>query len=166
MNRIPLCIVTIIMLSSVQFAYAQSGRGSVIIHSDARLAVLLRKTHSYVRPTQPEAPAKPVETIAKPATTNTPPGLFHPDMRVSYTGKGYRVQIYNGPSRDKALQAKTEFMRRFPGVSSYIMYMAPGFRVKIGDYRNRSDAEGMLKEANSMFSPSMIVPDVVTISNY
>ena len=113
-------------------------------------------------------PPKIVETPKPPpeSTFTGPSGLVHHDTRVSYNGKGYRVQIYNGPSRDKALAAKTEFMRRFPGVSSYIMYVSPGFRVKIGDFRNRGEAEGMLRVANSMFSPSMIVPDMVTVSAY
>jgi hypothetical protein len=87
-------------------------------------------------------------------------------MRTTYSGKGFRVQIYNGPSREKALAAKTAFMRHNPGVSSYIMYIAPGFRVKVGDFRFRHEAEGMLRVANSMFSPSMIVPDEVTVSGY
>ena len=143
--------------------------GDVVLHSDARLAVLVRKNHNYIRLSTPE-PVKPAEPLPKLANPNgmppSPAGLVHHDARVMYTGKGYRVQIYNGADRSKAMAVKGEFMRRFPGVSTYLMYVAPGFRVKIGDYRTQRDAEGMLREANSMFSPSMIVPDVVTISNY
>ncbi len=144
-------------------------QGDVVVHSDARLAVLVRKNHSYVRLTMPETPAKAPEPVLKPVINNTytgAAGLVHRDLKMVYTGKGYRVQIYNGPSREKAIAAKVEFMRRFPGVHTYLMYVEPGFRVKIGDYRNRSDAEGMLREANGMFSPSMIVPDMVTVSTY
>lgn len=65
------------------------------------------------------------------------------------------------------MAARREFMRRFPGVRSYIVFEAPSFRVKVGDYRLRNDADGMLREANSMFSPSMIVPEAqVEISTY
>jgi hypothetical protein len=147
----------------------ESVQGNVVIHSDARLAVLVRKNHSYVRLITPEVPRKVVELTPPPPAANTytaSSGLVHHDLKAVYTGKGFRVQIYNGPSREKALEAKTEFMRRFPGVRTYLIYLAPAFRVKIGDYRIRSDAEGMLREANSMFSPSMIVPDMVTISTY
>lgn len=152
-------------------AHAQQddAEGNVVFHSDPRLAVLVRKNHSYVRLTTPEP--KPPEP-PKPAvnTANSfvgPGGLVHHEQRTNYTGKGYRVQIYNGPDRNKAIAIKTEFMRQHPGVSTYLTYVAPGFRVKIGDYKNRSDAEGMLREANSISSsPSMIVPDIVTISSY
>jgi hypothetical protein len=145
--------------------------GDVNIYSDARLAVLVRKNHSYVRLTNPDPVPKPVEMLKPQPQPNTYTGLgglvHQQQQRVSYTGKGYRVQIYNGPDRNKAIAIKSEFMRSHPGVSTYISYVAPGFRVKIGDYRNRSDAEGMLREANSISStPSMIVPDIVTISSY
>lgn len=167
MNRIFLATTLFFCAST---AFAQSGEpGDVNIYSDARLAVLVRKNHSYVRLTNPDPVPKPIDAPKpQPNTYTGPGGLVHQEQqRVSYTGKGYRVQIYNGPDRNKAIAVKTEFMRAHPGVSTYISYVAPGFRVKIGDYRNRSDAEGMLREANSISSaPSMIVPDVVTISSY
>ncbi len=100
-------------------------------------------------------------------TYTTSAGLVHHDQKTVYKGKGFRVQIYNGPSREKAMAARREFMRRFPGVRSYIVFESPSFRVKVGNYRQRGDADGMLREANSMFSPSMIVPEQqVEISNY
>ena len=86
---------------------------------------------------------------------------------VIYSGKGFRVQIYYGPDRAKAVQVKAEFMRTFPDVRTYLNYLSPTFRVKVGDYRNRSDAEGMLREARSIFGgPCMIVPDIITINTF
>ncbi|MBX2907335.1 MAG: SPOR domain-containing protein [Taibaiella sp.] len=151
-------------------AYSQEQvSGRVTIHSDARLAVLVSKTHSYVRPIRPEPP-KLMELPPPPpsiGTYTTSGGLVHHDQKTVYKGKGYRVQIYYGPSREKAMAARREFMRRFPGVRSYIEFESPAFRVKVGDYRSRTDADGMLREANSMFSPSMIVPEPqVEISNF
>jgi 1,2-phenylacetyl-CoA epoxidase PaaB subunit len=166
-----LALSLIVVFSSHIVAAQNDDKGGVAIHADSRLAVLLRKTHTYVRPSFPDPPApKPpesVKTVLNPGDYLGKAGLIHHDRRaVTYTGRGYRVQIYNGPDRNKAVQIKTEFMRRFPGVSTYISYVAPGFRVKIGDYRNRSDAEGMLREANSMYTPSMIVPDEVTLTSW
>lgn len=129
---------------------------------------------------EPTASSKPLPYVAPPVKADAEvkplPGenghaagwtpLPHRKGRVIYSGKGFRVQIYNGPDRDKAILVKTEFMRLYPGVRTYLTYMSPSFRVKVGDYRNRSDAAGMLREANSMYSPSMIVPDIVTISTF
>ena len=172
-NRMKHCyfitfVVFVLLIPTI--AYSQEeGNGDVTIHSDSRLAVLLRKNHSYVRLSHPDPVVKIAEPPPKPIVNNTSvgaSGLVHHDLKMIYTGPGFRVQIYNGSSRDKAVQVKAEFMRRFPGVHTYLSYISPNFRVKVGDYRSRTDAEGMLWEANSMYSPSMIVPDVVTISTY
>ena len=172
-------IICCVLLSCAQLTFAQDNEhGEVTIHSDPRLSVLLKKSKliaSIATGTRLNE-----ATVVKTAPMITPPApavvhqpapapvatVQHHEVRTIYTGKGYRVQIYNGPDRAKALSVKSEFMRHFPGVHSYLIYSSPGFRVKIGDYRNRSDAEGMLREANSMFNPSMIVPDLVTISTY
>ncbi len=80
-----------------------------------------------------------------------------------YSGKGFRVQIYNGPSREEALRRKAEFMRNYPGVHTYLIYASPCYKLKVGDYRRREDAIGMYHEANGTYSPCMIVPDEVAI---
>jgi len=81
-----------------------------------------------------------------------------------YSGKGYRVQIYNGPSRNKANEIKVDFMQHFPGIHMYLTYVSPHFRVKAGDFRTRDDAAGTLREAVDLYGNScMIVPDIITI---
>lgn len=159
-------LIVCTVLSAGNLRAQEEGQGDVVIHTDVRLAVLLKKSTSYARLSAPEA-AKPGEAT-KPAATISPTSaaLMHREMKVIYSGKGFRVQIYNGPDRKKALSIKTEFMRRFPGVSSYLVYISPAFRVKIGDYRSRSEAERMLREANAVYKPSMIVPDIVTVTTY
>ncbi len=158
----------LIVSCSLVSAKEEQRQTGVVIHSDPRLAVLLRTNHSYVSRTRPEPPRK----VVRPAPDNPtqyrtytgPSGIVHREYIKKYEGRGFRVQIYSGPSREKAIAIKTAFMRNHPGVSTYISYMAPNFRVKIGNYRNHSDAEGMLREANSISEgPSMIVPDVVKV---
>ncbi len=82
-----------------------------------------------------------------------------------FARKGFRVQIYNGPSREEALRRKSEFMRSYPGVHTYLIYQSPHYKLKVGDYRRRNDALGMFHEANGTYSPCMIVPDMVSIHN-
>ncbi len=113
---------------------------------------------------KPDAAVKPLPDENGHAAGWTPP--VHRKARAVYTGKGFRVQIYCGPDRDKAIAVKTEFMRMYPGIRTYLSYISPSFRVKVGDYRQRSDAAGMLKEANSVYNPSMIVPDNIVISTF
>lgn len=81
-----------------------------------------------------------------------------------YTGKGYRVQIYTGNDRAKANEIKIDFIRRYPGIHTYLTYMQPQFRVKVGDFKTRAEAEKLYQETNTLYGASMIVPDIVVIN--
>jgi len=137
------------------------------------VATLVITAPATAKPAKPGAPAAVVVGPPKPDAAPVKPTkpvyvklISPPDGKVIYSGKGYRVQIYNGPDRNKAIDIKTEFMRHNPGIRTYLTYVSPCFRVKVGNYRNRSDAEGMLREAKSTYSPCMIVPDIITVNTY
>ncbi len=55
-------------------------------------------------------------------------------------------------------------MRRFPGVRTYLSYVQPQFRVKVGDYQTRTDAEVMFLQTSQLYYPCMIVPDIIMIN--
>ncbi|WP_276134000.1 SPOR domain-containing protein [Polluticoccus soli] len=80
------------------------------------------------------------------------------------SGRGFRVQIYNGNDRTIATETKIDFMRRFPGVRTYMTYVQPQFRVKVGDFRTRAEAEKLYDQVSTLYSPSMIVPDIIVIN--
>lgn len=117
-----------------------------------------------------EAKKKPERDVLKmqeEAVTEKPKKIFAGESRGgAYSGPGFRVQIYNGPDRNKAARIKAEFMRNYPGVPTYLTYSSPAFRVKIGDFRSRGDAMPLYKEAESSYRPCMIVPDNITINGY
>ena len=157
-------LVIFLLFFSIHATAQDTAQHGIIVHADPRLSILLKKDHTTAPIFQPEPLTD--RTIKQAPRETAMAGPIHHEIRTLYKGKGYRVQIYYGPDRAKAIEIKTDFMRRFPGVHSYLAYIAPSFRVKVGDYRDRGDAIGMLKEANSIYSPSMIVPDIVTVSNY
>jgi hypothetical protein len=121
--------------AQIKVSYETQDTSGVVIHADPRLAMLVKK--------------RPVSTVRA--------GI--------YSTHGYRVQIYNGNDRAKATQVKLDFMRRFPGVRTYMTYVQPQFRVKVGDFRSRPDAQKMYQQVNSLYTPCMIVPDIVEINN-
>jgi len=81
-----------------------------------------------------------------------------------YSGRGYRVQIYSGNDRGKATKVKLDFARRFPGVRTYMTYVQPQFRVKVGDFRSRGEAEKMYQQVSTLYTPCMIVPDYIVVN--
>lgn len=82
-----------------------------------------------------------------------------------YTQKGFRVVIYNGADRAKALEAKNSFSRAFPGVPSYMSYNVPSYKIKVGNFDDRGDASKFMRRVSAAFPSCFIVPDIVTIKN-
>jgi len=75
---------------------------------------------------------------------------------------GFRVQIYTDSGNRSKLRtemAKAEFDARNLGVRSYISYDEPYFKVRVGDFRTRLDAQGFLNQIASTYRSAIIVVD-------
>lgn len=82
------------------------------------------------------------------------------------TRPGYRIQIYFGSDRVKAQEIRTEFMRTFPEQGAYLIYQQPNFKVRVGDFRTRIEAQGFLKSLYDRYVPSFIVSDEVKLPTF
>ncbi len=60
---------------------------------------------------------------------------------------GYRVQIFFGGSTDKkkAFRVRDEFLERFPHERAYVIYTAPDFRVRVGNFRTKQESIALYK---------------------
>lgn len=78
---------------------------------------------------------------------------------------GFRVQVISTMDRSKANAAKAKLMELFPQYGTYLSYQSPYFRVRIGDFRNQQDAEGLQQQLNTYFPNGVFtVRDVIHIS--
>lgn len=82
---------------------------------------------------------------------------------LNQTMQGFRIQIYFGGVRQKASEIKMSFNSRYPDVASYLSYQQPNFKVRVGDYKTRYEAQKYLKEFKNYFESSFIVPDDVKL---
>lgn len=83
---------------------------------------------------------------------------------VSFGGlvRGYRVQVLNTNNRLLANKTKGELYTRFPSQKVYILYKSPFFRVRIGNFKDRKDAQVLMNVISGMFSSGVyIVPDLI-----
>lgn len=74
------------------------------------------------------------------------------------TIRGYRVQIFLG-DRGTAEATRRAFLVQHPDVPAYLSYLAPNFRVRVGDLRDRVSAEALREMLKSGFPGLYIVPD-------
>lgn len=74
--------------------------------------------------------------------------------------KGYRVQIFLG-DRKTAEDTKRSFLQQNPDMSAYLSWLAPNFRLRVGDLRTRLEAEHLLRDLKVAYPGSYIVPDEI-----
>jgi hypothetical protein len=82
-----------------------------------------------------------------------------------YGMEGCRIQIYassNRNAREESNKARAEFMSKFPDIVSYPLYAEPGyFKVRVGDFRTRTEAYKLFQLISKEFPGAYIVPDVI-----
>jgi hypothetical protein len=78
---------------------------------------------------------------------------------------GFRVQIYNGNNRAMANQAKALFNKNYPNMHSYLKYTAPNYKVNVGDFEDKKDANAFLKKIIAYSPTACVIPETVTIKN-
>jgi hypothetical protein len=94
------------------------------------------------------------------------------------TMQGYRIQIMSTPQKPEADRMVGELSnwwrthRTDPSVPSnlfpeeipvYVIFTQPDYRVRIGNYASRQQADAALRHVRSRFPDAWIVPDTVTI---
>jgi hypothetical protein len=73
------------------------------------------------------------------------------------TASGYRILVVNTNDRQKAMDVKSTLMRHFPDHKTYLIYQSPHFKVQIGNFRKREEAEQLRKQVNKLYPTGVIV---------
>lgn len=78
--------------------------------------------------------------------------------------EGYSIQIYSGPNREDALNAKKQFTLSAPELSSEVQYEQPNFKVKSGRYFTRLEAQKDFNQIKKLFPAAIVVPGQISIN--
>jgi hypothetical protein len=73
------------------------------------------------------------------------------------TGPGYRIMVVNTNDRTKALEVKSRMMSDFPDEKSYLIYQSPYFKILIGNFRTRQEAEPFQKKILEIYPTGVII---------
>ena len=77
---------------------------------------------------------------------------------------GYRVQVMNTSSRNDAVAAKTKIYQLYPDQKVYLMYQSPYYRLRVGNFKTRPEAESFLRSIGNEFGAGItIVRDVIEV---
>lgn len=79
---------------------------------------------------------------------------------------GFRLQVFSESgvnSKNKAQAALDEFRNRFPDTPAYLSFKSPNYRVRVGDFRSRLDAQRFLIGLTADYPNAFIIEDRVNI---
>ena len=125
-------ILILLLLTSLAFCgYAQK-RGTLHVNQDSRIERLQKKQRDVY------------------AANNTM--------------NGYRVQIFMEIGNDAVSHAeamKGAFSAAFPELPVYLTYEQPYYRLRVGDFRNRVEAEKYVRLIKPQFNLAFVTADVI-----
>lgn len=79
---------------------------------------------------------------------------------------GYRIHIFIKSGNDALLEAeevKLEFEEKHDNVKAYITFGEPYYRVRVGDFRTRLEAEKFLHKINRTYPNAWVTKDKINL---
>jgi hypothetical protein len=70
---------------------------------------------------------------------------------------GYRIQVINSTDRNKVFAAKTKMYQEFPDLKLYLLYQAPNYKLKAGNFKTQEEAEDYVKQLSKYFTTGLYV---------
>ncbi len=119
-------------------AFSQAPVDTITVHKDARIDQLIRK-----------------QTEINEYTTRN----------ARRTAKGFRIQVINTTDRNAAIEAKTTVYRLYPELKAYLLYQSPYFRLRVGNFETREEAEDYQRQLSREFKKNVyIVNDLIEVN--
>ncbi len=82
--------------------------------------------------------------------------------------QGYRIQLLMASGNDAldiTEEAKAEFLDDYPDIPVYLTFGVPNYRVRVGDFRTRLEAEKFLQKINRKYPGAWVTQDNINFPN-
>jgi uncharacterized membrane protein len=79
---------------------------------------------------------------------------------------GYRIQIFfdsGSNAKNRANNERRRFLTLYPQTRAYVTFDAPNFKVRVGNFRSRLEAERFLKDIQKHFDMAYVVPSKIDL---
>ncbi|CCH56439.1 sporulation domain protein [Fibrisoma limi BUZ 3] len=115
--------------------------------------------------TRPETrrPSKPMEAMHVNRQLDLVLDTIAATNRSVRYAPGFRIQVYVGNQRQQAESAKLLIYQNFPELSAYLTYNQPTYRLKVGDFMRRLDAERYYSSIRQLIPSAQLQSDKVEI---
>lgn len=79
------------------------------------------------------------------------------------TLSGYRLQIFSGLDRQAVYSEQAKFKARYPAINTYISYTQPNYKLRVGDFRTRLEAEKLMNELKKYYTSMFIFSEMIIL---
>lgn len=106
--------------------------------------------------------------INTPVSDNTKPLdeklalISEKNKTIKYT-QGYRILLYSGNEKDIAERARATVLEVYPDSRPEVKYIQPNFKVKVGEFYDRIEAQLMLIRLKEFFPSALVVQEKINI---
>jgi hypothetical protein len=118
------------LLFFAQRGWAQADTSGVVVTKDPRVDLLVRKQIAIN------------EETTRESRRNVP---------------GFRIQVMNTPDRNKVYDAKVKVYQEFPDWKPYLLYQAPNYKLRVGDFKTEEEAQAAMQQLSRLFPQGMYV---------
>ena len=77
---------------------------------------------------------------------------------------GFTIQVYSGSSREQANLARRQLYLVLPDAQPEIKYMQPNYKVQVGQFVERLEAQKIFSLVKKEFPAALIIPDRIEIN--
>lgn len=116
-----------------------------------------------VRKPEPARASAPVENLTVNRQLDAVLDTLASKNRSIRYAPGYRVQVYVGTQRQKVEEAKLLIYQNFPELSPYLTYSQPTYKLKVGDFMRRIDADRYYSSIKQLIPSAQLQPDKVIL---
>ncbi len=117
----------------ISVAGVASANDSVVVKKDARLDLLTAKQIA----------------MNKRLSMMTPNGMY----------KGFRIQVISTSRRDDAFKVRADLISQFPDQKTYVVFQSPSFKVRIGNFLKKEEAEKLKAQLNKLYPNGVYIVD-------
>jgi hypothetical protein len=95
--------------------------------------------------------------------------LVSKHIQINQNGKGmdgFRIQIFfdsGNNSKTRATSIYESFLAKYPGVGAYLTFKTPNYKVRVGDFRTKLDAQRFLNEIITEYPNAWIIDDRINL---
>lgn len=76
---------------------------------------------------------------------------------------GYRLQIIASSNKDLVTGERSKFVATYPSIRPYMKYDQPNFRLRVGDFRTKLEAQKLQNDLKDVFPYAIVVKDKIEL---